>query len=133
MTQSIILKGPEQVEAACRLIRSINLNPDAPKEVVVRDHKKTRSLAQNALYWQWIGILSKQTGYSKDEVHELMAKKFLPPVIKEVMGEIVEYRTSTTKLKVGEMSEYMSHVDRFAAEHGVSLPHPEDVFQREAA
>jgi len=129
---TIILRGPEQVESACRLIRSINLNPDAPKEVVVRDHKATRSVQQNRLYWQWVGILSDQTGYSKDEVHELMAKKFLPPVVKEVMGEMVEYRRSTTKLKVREMSEYMNQVEAFAAGFGISLPHPQDLQDRAA-
>ena len=49
-------------------------------EAVVTIKKSNRSDAQNRLYFYWVEILSKEVGYSKDEMHLVLADKFLPKI-----------------------------------------------------
>ena len=35
---------------------------------------------------------------------------------------------STTKLKVGEMKDYLEQIDIFVSEYGIMLPRPEDLY-----
>ena len=103
------------------------LNCDEAVEVVVKPYKRNRNNDQNALYWKWITIIGNDLGYDKDEMHELLAYKFLGLEQKEIDGRKFEQIRSTTKLSVGGMSEYMERVQRWAAEMGVRLPSLEDV------
>jgi len=95
---------------------------DGTVEVDVKPYKKNRSTEQNALLWKWYGYIGNELGYSKDETHDILRYKFLGIMTREVCGHQIEELPSTTKLKVGEMSEYMESISRFAAEHGIRLP-----------
>ena len=46
-------------------------------EIRIRERSNNRSKEQNSLYWKWIDILSKEIGFTKDEMHELIKYKFL--------------------------------------------------------
>jgi len=115
---------PENRETVSNSIREYleMLNIDKPQEIIVREYKKNRSANQNSLLWKWYGCISQELGYNKDEIHDLMRYKFLGMRAKEVAGQRIEYLPSTTKLKVGEMAEYMEAISRFAAELGIRLP-----------
>lgn len=117
-------------------VQHIIRNLDSEKAWIVEIKKKTkaRSLSQNALYWRWMNdiaaLVSDNTGYEKDEVHELFKKQFLEP--KEVeIGDIGVHVYSTKNLTVKEMVEYMERVDRFCIQNlAISLPIPQEMHMR---
>jgi len=86
-----------------------------------------RSDAQNRLYWQWIGILGSDLGYTKLQMHETMVQNLLTPEVVTIQGKTATVWPSTTSLKVGEFAEYLNMIDIFAADElGVVLPKPMD-------
>jgi len=85
--------------------------------------KMTRSQKQNAYYWAVVcKTLSGDTGYTSDEIHQLLAQKFLSY---EKKGKT--FVASTTTLKTGEFEGYMSDCRRFAStEASCYLPKPNE-------
>jgi len=73
--------------------------------------KKARSSQQNRYYWGCVcKTISKDTGYTPDEIHQLMQKQFLKY---ENKGEW--FVKSTTKLNTKDMEDYLENVRRFAS------------------
>ena len=71
-----------------------------------------RSNKQVRYYWGVVvQMLSEETGYTDDEIHELLKVKFLPK--KEILGENIN--TSTTVLDTKEMEEYMKKIRMWAS------------------
>ena len=103
------------------------------REVIVRIERAraTRSLNQNAWYWAGIiGTLSEHTGFTPDEMHEVLKAKFLPKKLAvtdangEIHGEFVIGGT-TTRLDKLEFGEYCEAIRRWAAEDlNVNIPDP---------
>lgn len=99
---------------------------------IARAHA-TRSLAQNALYWGvYIHVLSEYTGFTPDDMHEVLKAKFIPKRLAisdgngEIQGEFVVGGTTTRMNKV-EFGEYLGEIQRWAAEDlGVNIPDPEE-------
>ena len=56
-----------------------NLNIFEGEEIEIRIKVRTnnRTTEQNSLYWKWINIMSEETGFTKEEMHELIKYKFL--------------------------------------------------------
>mgnify|MGYP001573911610 CR=1 FL=1 len=50
-TRQILLRAPQQVELAIRLIQNLPLDYEEPIEIIIREQKKKRSLDLNAAYW----------------------------------------------------------------------------------
>jgi len=97
-------------------------------EITIDKLRDKRTDRQRRLYWKWIGIIGDEIGYDKDELHDALREKFLPWSEVDIIGKRVKRLTSTGKLSVGKMSQYMCDVDRFAAQElSILLPHPEDV------
>ena len=79
-------------------------------EIRIRERKNKRTNEQNSLYWKWIQIISKSTGYSIEEMHELIKYKFLKrTTIKKNGVEEVKLK-STTTLTVKEFTEFMNEI-----------------------
>jgi hypothetical protein len=105
----------------------------AGKRVVltVTPEGRKRSLRQNAYWWSvCVHLVSEHTGYEPEEVHDLAKKMFLPKRV-TVRGKNGRLRGrftiggSTTKLKTGEMAEFVERFRRWAAtELGVVIPDP---------
>jgi len=133
-------------------ISTIALIPlDGSKEVVIRDYKKTRSASQQALQWMWNTDIAEATGETKEEVHERCKKIWLKPILIRDDHEFAELismlrdlyksgdkkkashlanfvikESSTTKLNVSQMSEYLTCVERFHSSQGIALRYPDD-------
>lgn len=106
------------------------LNVAKPWTVTLAPFRKKRSLSQNALMWKWLdevaGHISETTGYSPEEVHEHMKRKFLTPKRIEIDGEITE-SYSTRNLTTAEMTDYLNRIYVWAtSEMGLFLTNPED-------
>lgn len=128
-SQIIILRDIQLKQKAIDIIRYAPYEPLMQMEV--KEYKKKRSLAQNRLYWgPWLTTIAKELGYLEtDDLHEEFAKIFLPPEFyKGLDGELHRRRMSTTKLKVGEFTEYLTKIEIWAAGFNIRLPHPEDLY-----
>lgn len=94
--------------------------------ITIQKVKSKRTAAQNRLWWLYIGILSDELGYHKDEMHEICKFKFLKKEkVDEVHGEVFEYIGSTTDLSKSEFGELVDRLIQWAAENfNVVLPRP---------
>ncbi len=93
-------------------------------EITIGKRKKGRSNNQNSYYWAVVvEILSKELGYTPDEIHEALKMKFL---VKHT-GKIPTY-VSTTKLSTVKMEEYLTKVREWASSFlGCYIPLPGEV------
>lgn len=92
-------------------------------ELVLRKHKTKRSNPQNRyLHGVVIPILAAHCGYDPEEMKEALKWRFL----RKEDGRFPTVR-STANLSVEEMTEFIDHIHRLAAELGVYIPSPGDV------
>ena len=77
-------------------------------EIRIRVRSNNRSKEQNSLYWKWIDILSKEIGFTKDEMHELIKYKFLKRNIVDDKGVESVVIKSTTTLTTKEFTLLMN-------------------------
>ena len=112
-----------------RVIRHINaLNTDKPWMIDIKLYKKNRSLAQNKLYFMWMKVIGDSIGYTSEEMHAIMADKFLTTEFVEYGGDRIKRDKSTSRLNTKEFTEYLEKIDRWAAsEMGIALPSPEEL------
>lgn len=96
-------------------------------EVIIREHKTNRSLMQNSLSWVIYTALANHCGYTKDEMHDLMCFKFLPPRIIEVVdpltGELFhkEELAKTSELGVKAFSDFITLMLAYCGELGIDI------------
>lgn len=141
--RTIRLVGPLQRETAEAAVRNAPLDAEKPLEVIIREEKKRRTLDQNAAMWAgplraleehaWI----EGRRYSDVVWHEHAKEKFLPeeddPNLREFVKEPETYRKwemtpngrrvlvgSTTHLTRFGFSQYLTELDAYCAELGVS-------------
>jgi hypothetical protein len=87
----------------------------------------TRSLAQNSYYWMCLTIIGDELGYTSQELHEIMLDMFAPIMTyRDLNNKPKQRKIRSSEMSTKEMSEYMNHIDRFAAEQSIILPQPED-------
>lgn len=96
-----------------------------PLELILRKRKSQRSNRQNRAYWGIvIDILSKELGYSKDEVHLALKQKFASHVDYATGLIIME---STAKMSTKRFMEYYENIQRWAAEFlNCQIPDPNE-------
>jgi hypothetical protein len=94
----------------------------------------SRSLEQNALYWEWLTVIADAVNhkngqnFSKDEIHDHMRVKYLGQTEAKSIGSVTvpPQLKSTKKLTKGEMFFYMQQIEEWAIGAGIILPHPDD-------
>lgn len=87
------------------------------KRVVIKIEKvkSNRSDQQNKLYWVYNSILSKEIGYDKNELHEIIKYKFLTKEkVDENTGEVYNYVGSTAKLNKSDFADFVSELQRWS-------------------
>lgn len=116
---------------------------DGPVTIELSQKKPSRSDQQNRLYRVWCRILSQQSGQTmevwdeeilqhvrqkidEDGWHDLLRYAYLPSRSARVDGKDLTILTTTTRLSVQAMNEYMTQVMMLAARMGIQLPVPED-------
>ena len=122
----MIIHNESDKDRAISHIKALNI--DKPWSVDVKPYKKNRSLAQNKLYWKWITCIGDEIGYTSEEMHVIMADKFLVTKFVEYDDDKIKMDKSTSRLNTKEFTEYLEYIDRWAAgEMGIVLPSPEDL------
>ena len=92
-------------------------------DVLVRKHRKARSLNQNRFYWGVaIAMISEATGYEPEEAHDALKAMFLTDHVDSALPRI----RSSADLSTVEFNEYIEKIQRFAAEKlDLIIPDPE--------
>jgi hypothetical protein len=118
----------------------------------LKEYSKIRSLAQNSIYWKWLGAISKHTGHTDDELHDIYKEKFLvkiyerddtkyaemirtlrnlykdhPKESMELFRAVIRL-TSTTKAKVKQFTEYLEKIERDCFDNKIPLPMKDDEY-----
>lgn len=135
--QEIILRGEKQREFAVGFIQKLRIDPERPFVLSIEPYRKKRTLSQLALLWVRHAEVSQAvadyTGYSAEDIHDIVKRKFLKPRIVEIGDTVVE-RYSTKGLTVTEMADFMTKIEAWASsELGLILATPEDRMYGDAA
>jgi len=120
-----ILASESVRENLKRVIDAIDLTKKPFLEVIIKTYRKKKSWEQDKyLHGVVYKIISDFTGYTEDELHDLLKPQFLEPKIVEVGG--FRSKVYSTKGKdTKEMAEFTEKVCRWAAmELGVYIPKP---------
>ena len=93
-------------------------------ELIVRKARTQRSGQANRFYWAAIiGPLAEHCGYDRQEMHEVLAMRFLRIEDCPVTGS--PRRKRTPKCDTKEFSEYTESCIRLAAELGIVVADPQ--------
>lgn len=127
------MRSPLIIQNESDKARAINqitrLNPEKVWEMSVKPYKPNRSKSQNKLYWSWLQIIGDDLGYPKEELHVILAAKFLGIVETRCLGEIITQPVSTSTLNVKGFAEYLNGIELFAgSELGIILPNQDDLY-----
>jgi len=114
--------------------------------LTLTDATEQRSTAQNSLYWQWVMVMT-ETGHSKDEMHMILKRRLLFPLMLEhperynkaidaqdmlelfpLKWPTISELISTTDLTAHHFAMYLNEVESFAGNMGIRLPHPDDLY-----
>ena len=95
-------------------------------KITVEWAARRRSQSQNNLVHKWFDTIAKHTGYTADEVKELLCRQFLPTRVITLGGIEHEMRAETSKLDKLQMMEFMTRIEGWAAGLGVMLPTAEN-------
>ena len=152
MKETFIIRNEKDAEQLQYYVHDC-LQDHSPLEVVVHAGAQNRSARQNRLIWLWNTEIGNRIGLTKDEVHIMLKRRFAIPIftrddpdyaamvlaIKNVRKEghedwaeaaakEIARLTSTTAFTTEEMAEYMRDIERYAAEEGIQLTFPEDLY-----
>jgi len=95
-------------------------------DMTVRVHRQQRSSQANRYYFGVVvPLIADHCGYEKDEMHELLAMRFLRIEDDPITGSPRRKHTPQTDTK--EFGEYVDACMRFGAELGVYIPAPGEV------
>jgi hypothetical protein len=112
----------EQPEQRDKLIAFL-AKRDLPFQIDFGPIREQRSVSQNSRLWALHTLASKETGYTPEELHELMLCKFFGTKELDVSGHkiMVPLKRSSTRDKA-EFREFLDAVETFyASELGVWL------------
>jgi len=125
---SNVKQGQLQMNVRKQIAKELKHFEGKRVEIKIQKLQSIRSIQQNRYWWVCMTILSNETGYTKEEIHEISKFKFLKrEKVVEKTGEILPYIESTTKLKVSEFADLVSELQRWASETlNVYLPSPNE-------
>ena len=97
--------------------------------VAIKKKRANRSGSQNRYYWSVvIAYISEETGFTKEEAHQIMGRMFLKYVKTVPDGTEEVFVRSTTSLNTLEMTEYIESIRTFALSGlGTYIPDPNEV------
>ena len=128
-TLSRILKRDKpKAEIIENMTRTFFKNSSGEEAVIsIKPNKMTRTQKQNAMYWAILEQVRKETGNTKDAIHDYCRKEFLETRIEEVASKPVVVLKSTTSLNTKEMGEYCDEVISWVENDlGIKLQLPDD-------
>lgn len=128
---SINDSGEMQRNTAAQIKEEIKHFRGKRVEISIQKLKSKRSDRQNRLYWLYVNIISKELGYTKEELHEIIKMKFLKrEKVHEATGEVFPYLGSAAILNKLEFADFVTDLIRWSAEcFNIVLPLPGEEFE----
>jgi len=125
---SLVREGKLQKNISLQIKNELNHFEGKRVEITIQKLSAKRSDRQNRLWWLYMGILSKELGFTKEEIHDICKFKFLKrEKVDEKSGEIFEYLGSTTQLNKMEFADMVSELIRWVSEtFDIVLPLPNE-------
>jgi len=96
------------------------LDPNQDWKITIEEWDYKRSIDQNKRYWELLTEIGKHLGYNPNEMHALMAYKYLA-YKDSILNEEVTVIPSTTSLTIKEFGNYMNNVENFASSLGFNF------------
>jgi len=118
-----ILTNDLRREAAMKHIQSLDINE--PYEIIVQPYNKKRSLPQNRLLWNIYKPLSDDTGYTEEELHEIMNAACIGFDVFTFNGEQYIKPKTSTRLTVKGMTKMLEKIMVVANFLEVTIPIPD--------
>lgn len=147
MKETFILRNVEDITPLVAWIKG-NLD-QTPIEVVAHAGACSRSVQQNRLMWKWNTEIGNAQGYTKDEIHTFLKRKFAVPIFTrdnrdyaqmveavkgvrklnmlfeaECLAKEITRLTTTTDFTTDQMAEYLKDIEHYAAGEGIELSIP---------
>jgi len=99
------------------------------QNIKIQKHRNKRSDKQNKYYWGVvIAYISNETGFTDEEVHELLKFKFLQTSKVSRQGSMETFIQSTTELDTLEAEEYLYKIRIWALNFlNLQIPLPNEV------
>lgn len=97
---------------------------DDKLEVIIRPHVNDKTAEQRAWFHVLCGLFGEATGYTREEIKELVKAEILGTTVITVAGREREVTASSEKQNRAQYSELIEGCYRLAAEAGVVLPNP---------
>lgn len=97
--------------------------------IAIKKQRAVRSASQSRYYFGVVlSYLVDETGYTKEECHQLMGRMFLRYDKELPNGTVESFVRSTTTLSTMEMEEYLERIRVFAlTELGTYIPLPNEI------
>ena len=116
----------EKLHRVLSLLAEFLIRQEDDYELVLREHRKARSVEQNRRYWAIVQEIASHEidgqRFMAESWHEFFKGKFIgKEEVKMPWGETYNRPISTTTLDVGQFSEYMTQIEAWAAQHGILL------------
>ncbi len=116
---SLEYKNPQLI---LDFINSLKDGQEVILEIKVK--RKIRTLPQNALYWCWLDIISQDTGFTSEELHDTFKAMFLTDNTRQI--PIVR---STTVLDTEQFTKYLNKIEDICFQKlNIKLPLPEELY-----
>ena len=124
----ILKKDKPKADIVEGMTKAFFKNSSGEEAVIsIKPNKMTRTQKQNAMYWAILEQVRKETGNTKDAIHDHCRKEFLETRIEEVASKPVVVLKSTTSLNTKEMGEYCDEVISWVENDlGIKLQLPDD-------
>lgn len=137
---ALVKKGRLEVRNRKQFAENLRRLRDGAVLITVERVHATRSVNQNRYYWGVVvELLSDHTGYTPDEIHDVLKAKFIPKRLAlsdgngEIKGEFV-IGGSTSEMNKLEFGEFITRIREWAADElDVVIPDPDSgrLWQRE--
>lgn len=89
---------------------------------------KNRSTQQNRAYFGLVvNLIADHLGYDKEDMHKILAYKFLGTVDVCIDEQVIKVPRSTKKLTTKEFCTYAENIQRWASEYlSLNIPSPNE-------
>jgi hypothetical protein len=132
VTTGFVRKGRLEIRNRKRFTGELSRMRDGEVLVMITKKHATRSAQANRYYWGVVvELLAQHTGYTPEEIHEILKARFIPKKLSvangngEIKGEFVIGGTTTSMNKL-EFGEYITSIRQWAAEElDVVIPDPD--------
>ncbi|MDB4261375.1 hypothetical protein N9878_00770 [bacterium] len=95
-----------------------------PLSVEVKRHRAKRSVGMNALLHAWVGLIARSEGCDKEYIKIKLKLTFgiVDYQTNPMTKELEAWPRSTTKYNTEEMGVFLTRIEVWAIDQGISLP-----------